>query len=231
MLKRKNVKTLTELVNLEKPGWRLVREWAAEAKNHFEILPRDERLEGEELVALQVSTRSPMGAVVYESGGVLFYRGFVRLLGSGCDRMRRGLAGWNAKMMPDLPMQGRPYLIVADDVVGWIFAINGGGLGEDIGKIYYLAPDTLEWEDMQFSYSDFVYWLFCGDVAKFYEPYFFEGWQDAVAKLGCDETFSSYPFLWSKEAQDMGVSALSRKAVSADESYRLMIEFVAKLGS
>ncbi|WP_349304300.1 DUF2625 family protein [Campylobacter curvus] len=193
------MKTLTELINLKEPGWKLIEEWAAEAKNHFEILPRDERHAGEELVALQVSTRSPMGAVVYESGGVLFYQGFVRLLGSGCERMRRGLASWNEKMMPNLPMQGRPYLIVADDVVGGIFAINGGGLGEDMGKIYYLTPDTLEWEDTQFSYSDFVYWLFCGDVAKFYEPYFFEGWQDAVAQLGYDETFSFYPFCGVKK--------------------------------
>ncbi len=69
--------------------------------------------------------------------------------------------------MPDLPIQRRPYLIVADDVVGEVFAINGGGLGENAGVIYYLAPDTLAWEDTELSYSEFVYWLFCGDVAKF----------------------------------------------------------------
>ena len=224
------MKTLNELVNLKEPGWRLMEEWAVEAKNHFEILPRDERRAGEELVALQVSTRSPMGAVVYESGGVLFYRGFVRLLGSECERMTRGLASWNEKMMPNLPIQGRPYLIVADDVVGGYFAINGGGLCENAGVIYYLAPDTLAWEDTQLSYLDFVYWLFCGDVESFYKPFFFEGWQDVVARLSCDETFSFYPFLWSKEAQDVGVGALSRKAVSAEENYRLMMEFMAKFG-
>ncbi|WP_249291267.1 DUF2625 family protein [Campylobacter curvus] len=116
---------------------------------------------------MQVSTASPLGAVVYKSDGVLFYLGFVRLLGSGCERMRRGLCSWNEKMMPDLPIQRRPYLIVADDVVGEVFAINGGGLGENAGVIYYLAPDTLAWEDTELSYSEFVYWLFCGDVAKF----------------------------------------------------------------
>ena len=35
--------------------------------------------------------------------------------------------------------------VVATDVIGGIFAINQGKYCEDIGKVWYLAPDTLEW--------------------------------------------------------------------------------------
>ena len=225
------MKTLSDLIKTTDPAWPLIQEWLAEAANPVEILPRNPAATEAELIKTQVTTRSVMGAVVYETGSILIDHGWLRILGSSSAKLPRGLASWNIGRTQSEPATPAPYYLIADDAAGGYFAINGGGLDGTPGNVFYLPPDTLEWEDMQFSYSDFVYWLFCGDVAKFYEPYFFEGWQDAVAKLGCDETFSSYPFLWSKEAQDMGVSALSRKAVSADESYRLMIEFVAKLGS
>jgi len=37
------------------------------------------------LVAVQVTTRSPMGAIIYETGGILVDHGWIRILGSGCE--------------------------------------------------------------------------------------------------------------------------------------------------
>jgi len=45
--------------------------------------------------------------------------------------------GWN---------QGKPagLLLVADDVLGGFYALNGGAFGsESLGKIFYFAPDNL----------------------------------------------------------------------------------------
>ena len=40
--------------------------------------------------------RSPLGAVVYETGGILVDGGWLRILGSGNARLTRTLPGWNA---------------------------------------------------------------------------------------------------------------------------------------
>ena len=45
-------------------GRALIEEWLKEAKNGYEILPRDEDRAQSELLGLQVTTRSPMGAAV-----------------------------------------------------------------------------------------------------------------------------------------------------------------------
>jgi hypothetical protein len=66
------LKSLQELINGEDPAWPLVQEWVAEATNPVEILlPPEQRTREEALLATQVTTRSPMGAIIYESGGIL----------------------------------------------------------------------------------------------------------------------------------------------------------------
>ena len=81
------MKPLEELVNLEEPGWGLVEEWMRTATNAVEVLPMDSHRAPQELVNMQVTTRSPMGAIVYESGGILVDHGWLRILGSGHARL------------------------------------------------------------------------------------------------------------------------------------------------
>jgi hypothetical protein len=65
------MRPVAELINKKEPGWPLVQEWISKAKNHVEVLPADPA-EGEKaLYKIQVTTRSPMGAVVYKTGGIL----------------------------------------------------------------------------------------------------------------------------------------------------------------
>ena len=59
------MRALDELIDTNEPGWVLIEEWLKEAKNSYEILPRDESRAQSELLGLQVTTRSPMGALVY----------------------------------------------------------------------------------------------------------------------------------------------------------------------
>src|SRR4051812_49985681 len=76
-------KSLQELLNTDEPAWPLVQSWLREATNPVEVLPPSDPARAEALVAVQVTTRSPMGAVVYETGGLLVDHGWLRLLGSG----------------------------------------------------------------------------------------------------------------------------------------------------
>jgi len=59
-----------------------------------EVLPRDESRAQSELLGLQATTCSPMGALVYGYGGIVVEGGWLRVLGSGCERMNRGIYGF-----------------------------------------------------------------------------------------------------------------------------------------
>lgn len=89
------MRTLQELLDGDDPAMPLVRQWLSEASRPFELLPPSPR-RGDVLVGLQVTTRSPMGAIAYETGGLLIDRGWLRILGSGHPALPRDIVGWNA---------------------------------------------------------------------------------------------------------------------------------------
>src|SRR5262249_10892670 len=107
------MRPVQELINADDSAWPLVQEWVAAAVRPVEVLPPSEARE-EALYQTQVTTRSPMGAVVYETGGILIDGGWLRVLGSGHSRLTRTLPGWNGE-------RADGYLLVADDVVGGFF--------------------------------------------------------------------------------------------------------------
>lgn len=136
-----------------------------------------------------------MGAIIYETGGVLIDNGWLRILGSGHPRLPRSLPDWNFGRSFSESGQQPPFLLIADDVVGGFFAIDGGGLGLERGKICYFAPDTMQWENTKKGYSDFLVWSFSGDLAEYYQSMRWKGWENEVRSVGGDQGFSIYPFL------------------------------------
>ena len=163
------MKTFEELLNTQEPGWAVVQGWLREATNPVEVLPSVDENRKSALVAIQVTTRSPMGAIIYETGGILVDHGWIRILGSGCERLPRSMADWNRGRTYQDIGERPPCLLVADDVIGGFFALDSGGLGGKVGSMFYFVPDTLIWEPMEdMGYPEFVYWCFTGDVAKYY---------------------------------------------------------------
>lgn len=72
------MKTLNELIDRPDPAWPLVQEWIAAATNPVEVLPPpDQDTRGQALLAAQVTTRSPMGAIIFETGGLLVDHGWL----------------------------------------------------------------------------------------------------------------------------------------------------------
>src|SRR4249920_1805589 len=104
------MRPLTELIDRDEPALPLVREWIASSVRPVELLPPSNVRE-DALFRTQVTTRSPMGAIVYETGGILIDHGWLRILGSGNPRLTRTLPGWN---------EGRSdgFFLVADDAIG-----------------------------------------------------------------------------------------------------------------
>jgi hypothetical protein len=222
------VKPVEELINRTDPGWPIVQDWIKHATNKVEVLPRDSIRAADALYFVQVTTRSPMGAVVFETGGLLIDHGWIRVLGSGSARLNRSLPDWNKGKTFEEYGDHTPYYLVADDVLGGFFAINGGALGDDMGKMYYLAPDTLAWEPMNYSYSDFLNFCFNGKLDKFYEGYRWRGWEKDLDSLSGERAYSFMPPLWSKEGKD--IRKASRKDVPIEELYRLIFEIRKQRG-
>ncbi len=210
------MKTLSELINLDESGLVLIREWAAEAKNPVEVLTCD-RPDGERaLLALQVTTRSPMGALAYETGGLLVDHGWVRVLGAGCPRLPRGIDTWNGLAGGTRKIEGA--LLVADDAVGGFFALNGDGLPGPAGHVFYHAPDRLAWEDTAKGYSDWLNWLFLGDLEGYYEGMRWSDWRRDASALAGDRGFSIVPPPFTKGGP---IEERSRRAVPSQELWHL----------
>lgn len=208
------------------PAWPEVRGWVAEATNSVEVLPVDGSARDSALLKLQVTTRSPMGAIVHETGGLLVDGGWLRILGSGHPRLPRTLPGWNEGRTWHKADAPPPCLMVADDILGGLFAINGGGLAGKPGNVHYFAPDTLGWEDLEMGYSDFVWWALKGNLAEFYESFRWPDWEREVASLGGDQAFSFFPFLW---ADGPHIAERTRGVVSMNEVFHLHLETLEQL--
>jgi hypothetical protein len=215
------LKQLHELINQDDPGWPLVQQWVAEATNPVEVLPHpDDPIRERALVDTQVTTRSPMGAIIYESGGILVDHGWLRILGSGHARLPRSLPDWNLGRSHSLAGEQPRFLLIADDVVGGFFAIDGGGLGLERGKVCYHSPDNLTWENTEKGYSDFLVWCFRGDLNLYYETMRWLGWQEELKTLTGDLVFGFSPFLSSEGPP---INERSRQPVSINEIYDLHI--------
>lgn len=227
-LAQNKMRSLEELVNKEDPGWALVSQWIDSAKNKVEILPADTTKAKEALVKLQVTTCSPMGAIVYMTGGLLVDRGWIRILGSGSSKLGRSLPDWNmGKTLVD-SVETPGFLLIADDVIGGFFILNGGIFSDDIGKVFYFSPDNLEFEALGLTYSEFLLFCFNSDLNKFYEGYRWKNWEQEVAGLGGDKVYNFYPPLWTKEGKDLNSN--SRKVVPIEEQFGVNILFRKQLG-
>ncbi|WP_036154000.1 DUF2625 domain-containing protein [Maribacter forsetii] len=219
------MKAINELINIEEPGWALVTEWINNATNKVEILPKNEKEADNALYQTQVSTRSPMGAIIYETGGLLIDHGWIRILGSGNQKLDRTLPKFNkGKTFKDYGDKPAIFLI-ADDVVGGFYAINGGALGTDLGNIYYFAPDALEWEPMDIRYSDFLWWTFTGDLSQFYANARWTGWEKEISEINGNQGITFYPFLWTEHKH---IDDLTRKIVPISEIWSFQQDTLEK---
>jgi hypothetical protein len=190
-----------------------------QARNRVEVLPAQPDDGARALIGIQVTTRSPMGALAYQTGGLLVDHGWIRILGAGSVRLPRDLARWNFPSgTPAAPRLPGAFL-VADDVLGGFFALNGGAFQGAPGNVFYLSPDSLVWEDLGRGYTDFLQFVLAGDLAKFYEGQRWVGWQEEVGRLSGDRAFHIYPFLWAE--CEGGIDARSRKAVAIEELWGL----------
>lgn len=222
------MRPIEDLINTTDPGWVFVQEWISAAKNKVEVLPCDTSKAKNALYKTQVTTRSPMGAIIYSSGGLLIDNGWIRILGSGSDKLNRSLPDWNKGKSFTNFGEAPTFILIADDAAGGFFAVNGGALGKDLGKVYYQSPDNLEWEPLEMTYTGFLLFCFNNDLNKFYRNLRWTNWEKEVSKLDGNNVYNFYPFLWTKEGKDINKN--SRKEIPVQEQYDFNISMRKQLG-
>lgn len=214
-------------MNTADPACPLVLEWVKTACNDVEVLPAEREVGEAVLLHLQVTTRSPMGAIALESGGILIDHGWLRFLGSGHRRICGNLLTWNSQSNTPEHRSKKDALIIAHDAVGGFFAVNGGAFSGKLGTVYYFVPESLQWENTKKSYSDLLQWALSGDVRLFYASMRWPGWEHDVSALSGNQGISLYPFIFMK--RDIPIAKRSRRAVSLYELWDLYQDLAHQL--
>lgn len=218
-------KTLQELVCESEKTWELLQSWFKASLVNYEILDTSKEESEKTLYNLQVTTRSTLGAIAYKTGGILIDYGWLKILGAGNEKIFGDLLYWNCMKSPYIIGTIRNSMIVAYDIIGGFFSINGGAFEGEIGNIFYLAPDTLEWEDMTMGYTDFIRWILDDNLKTFYEGLRWDDWTKDITKIPCDKGLSFYPPLWSEQGS---ISLSSRRIVPIREQWELNLKFIEK---
>ncbi len=178
-----------------------------------------------------------LGALALNTGGLLVDSGWVRVFGGGSvtGGGLPSLAQVN-RFPADFDPVWHPAagLVVGHDVVGGVFALNGGdpaaaGRPGAPGQMTYFAPDTLEWEAMEMGHSGWVSWLLSGRLETFYDGLRWPGWREEAAALAFPQGISVYPFLWSAQAQ-ADLAATSRRPVPMREVIGVAADFARQMG-
>jgi hypothetical protein len=159
-----------------------------------------------------------MGALAFHSGGILVDHGWLRILGAGSAALPRALDLWNGAPGKQRCARG---VLVADDVVGGFFAWF-----REPRTVHYLAPDTLEWEDSELGYADWLNWALTDRLLQFYRDLRWEGWAQEVGKLSGDSGLLVYPPLCTEETP---ISERHRAPVSVEELWRLSLDYERQL--
>jgi len=210
---------LDELIVTHDPAIDLVKQWVRDAEVPCELLPPGPERE-DALLYLQVTTHSTLGALAYDTGGLIIDHGWLRFLGSGHAKLPRTLHDWNSTRT-----DGAFYL-VGDDAAGGFFALNGGAFGDDLGSVYYWAPDNLEWESLNAGLTDILSAFVTSYLGDFYKSLRWSTWREDIQNLSGDRCFFFFPFLWTREGS---LEGSDRSTVPISELWSLKVETVRQL--
>lgn len=214
-------RTADELANVTDPLWPDILQ-AVDAREDGRFIPLPRARGMQVLEALQVTARSPLGALALNAGGLVVDHGWFRIFGGGGEGLP-DLASVNA-----LPASGPPSsLLVAQDVLGGQFAIDGGGLGLNPGAVCYLGPDTLTWGDLGIGYGQFVFSAIEGDLAEAFADLRWPGWEQEVETLAPSQGITLYPPPFSEEGRDKGKAY--RRPVPMEELVRFYADAAEQL--
>ncbi len=203
---------------VERSAWVDISEVVATAPYPVEVLPVDPVRAASCLEDVGVTTRSWLGAVIVNSGGLVIDHGWLRVLGGG----HAGLPDVAAAMDPRVAR-----LTVAFDVMGGQFVWMASQAGAT-PTVHYFGPEDLSWQDLELGYGDWLEAMLSGAVTRFYAPLRWRGWEAEVAAVPLDRGISALPPPWTAEGKDL--STVSRKPIPLAELVAVHQEIARQLG-
>lgn len=224
-------RTVEELMDVPDPAWPVIETLLTESVPPPIVLPGGNDAGRREIAALQVSARSYLGAVAFHSGGILLDGGWVRILGCGHERCRLSvisaseLLGW---VCVGAPPAG---VAVGIDVLGGVFAINGGFLdGPPGGEVAYFGPDDLTWSPLGMGYTAWLQAMLRAERREaFYSGLRWPGWEQEIAAAPVNHGISIVPLLWTEGSRPL--EKTSRRPVPLEELITLHQDVARQMGS
>jgi hypothetical protein len=208
------MRPVSQLIEHLEPAWPAVKEAIDTAPTFVSVIPIDRDQAESVLVRLQVTTRSVLGALAFETGGILVDGGWLRILGGGGVGLP-DLATANAIVDGPPPRAIPGALIIAHDVLGGRFAVNDDAFAGRQGEVHFFAPDSLRWEPLGLGHSDFLLWSMSGALERFYDTVRWTGWQAELRSVRLDQGISLVPPPFTAEGKDP--DHVSRRVVPWDE--------------
>ncbi|GAA4895398.1 DUF2625 family protein [Streptomonospora salina] len=233
------MRALSELVDVDESAWPALEEEFTRSSVPVDVLPAERPRRGRAcLLQLQLTVTSALGAVALHSGGLLMDSGWLRVFGGAGSDTRDALPGlarvngFPTEPDPDWWPEGG--LVVAHDVLGGVFAVNGPdaedlGRPGDPGEIAYFGPDTLEWEPLELGHGAWLSWLLAGGLERFYRSLRWPGWREEVAGVELSHAIAVEPCLWSAHEYG-GIAYTARRPVPMAELVGLYRRQTARLG-
>lgn len=186
------------------------------------VEPQADRSEGRRCAdQLGLTEASALGALILHTGGLVIDDGWLRVYGGGGPTLP-SVGRVNAlPAVVDPARRPAAGLVVAHDVLGGVFAVNGAdpaaaGRPGAPGELTYFAPDTLRWDSLGVGHAAWMSWLETGGAAEFYAQLRWPGWQVEAAALTPSQGIAVYPFLFTEQAH-AHLAATHRSAVPMRE--------------
>jgi hypothetical protein len=217
----------SELIDPLGSAWPAVKEAIETAPTFVTVLPSTRAQSERCLERLQVTTRSVVGALAFETGGLVVDGGWLRILGGGWVGLP-DLATANGMVDGPPPRAVPGALIIACDVVGGRFAVNDTAFDGRPGEVHYFAPDSLRWEPLGLGHREFLLWSMSEAPPQFYESFRWPGWQEEVARLQLHEGLALDPPPFVEGAHDL--STVARRVVPWEELPAFYDEAARELG-
>ena len=212
------------MINIDNNLWQEINNMFISSNRQL-VLNSDELENGiKALNVLQVTSKSAIGSIILNTSGIVIDN-WIRILGHDSN-INRGILSYNSIEENGVATQIDKMLIVADDVVGGVFALNAGKFSEGIGEVWYFAPDTLQWESLEIQYSEFIAWIAQGNIDEFYSTMRWSTWKEECKNVKFNEAILIYPFLWSNEIE---LEKADKKIVTAEELLKINQEYSKKL--
>ncbi len=158
-----------------------------------QVLPADPARARQCLTRMEISDRSWLGALVLNTGGLAIDHGWLRVLGSGCPQL------------PDVVSESKPehgLVVVAYDVLGGHFIWASVDPGAK-PTIHYFGPDTLEYQDVELGYAQWLHAMLTGWMTDFYANLRWPGWEAEVQTVPLHMAIQTDPPPSTQEGRDL----------------------------